>query len=60
MGKLTKTALGAVAAVPFDPSGTALVVALGSGTALVTRSGWRKLTGNSHGPETVRNLVSDH
>ncbi|KAL8855864.1 MAG: hypothetical protein Q9178_007484 [Gyalolechia marmorata] len=58
MGKLTKTTLGAIAAVPFDPSGTALVVAFGSGTALVTRSGWRKLTGNSDGPETVRNLLT--
>ncbi|KAL8780305.1 MAG: hypothetical protein Q9213_006529 [Squamulea squamosa] len=63
MGKLKKTALGAVAAAPFDPSGTALVVALGSGAALATRSGWRKLTGNSDqsdafdGPETVGNLT---
>ena len=60
MGKLTMTALGAVAAAPFDPTGTALVVAVGSGTALVTRSGWRRLVGNSDGPKTVRNLVSDH
>ena len=63
MGKLTKTTLGAVAAAPFDPSGTALVVAIGGVTTLGTRSVWRKLTGNSDrsdGPGTVGNLVSDH
>ncbi|KAL8762017.1 MAG: hypothetical protein Q9184_001909 [Pyrenodesmia sp. 2 TL-2023] len=65
MGKLKKTALGAVAAAPFDPSGTALAVAVGSGAALVTRSAWRKLTGNSDqsdafdDPETVGNLNKD-
>ncbi|KAL8899581.1 MAG: hypothetical protein Q9207_006117 [Kuettlingeria erythrocarpa] len=47
MGKLTKTTLAAVAAAPFDPSGTALVVAVGSGVTLGTRSAWRKLTGTS-------------
>lgn len=65
MGKLKKTTLGAVAAAPFDPSGTALAVALGSGTTWITRSAWRKLTGSSDrsdesdGPETAGNLVSD-
>lgn len=64
MGKLKKTALGAVAAAPFDPSGTMLAVAVASGTTLVTRSAWRKLTGNSNqsdasdGPETVTETVS--
>lgn len=66
MGKLKKTALGAIALAPFDPTGFTLAVALSSGTASVTRSAWRKLTGNSDqsdasdGPETVGNLVSDH
>lgn len=57
MGKLKKTTLGAVAAAPFDPSGAALVLAVGSGVTLITRSAWRKVTGS--GPETVGNLVSD-
>ncbi|KAL8723332.1 MAG: hypothetical protein Q9181_007309 [Wetmoreana brouardii] len=63
MGKLKKTTLGVVAVAPFDPSGTALAVALGSGAALATRSAWRKLTGNSDqsdafdGPEIVGNLT---
>ncbi|KAL8835129.1 MAG: hypothetical protein Q9176_007123 [Flavoplaca citrina] len=63
MGKLTKTTLGAVAAAPFDPISTMLVVALGSGATLATRSAWRKLTGKSDqsnafvGSKTVGNLT---
>ena len=59
MGNLKKPTLGALAAVPFDPSGAALVLAVGSGIPLITRSTWRKVTGSSDGPETVGKLVSD-
>lgn len=64
MGKLAKTTLGAIAAVPFDPSGAALAVAVGGGTTWIARSAWRKVTGSSSSdrsdaPETVGKLVSD-
>ncbi|KAI9780367.1 MAG: hypothetical protein M1816_003095 [Peltula sp. TS41687] len=63
MGKLKKITLGAAAAAPFDPTGTMLAVALGSGAALTTRSAWRKVAGSSDpsdesdGPEAVGNLT---
>lgn len=64
MGKLKKTTLGAIVAAPFDPSGAALVIALGSGTTWIVRSAGRKLIGRSKASddpetETVGNLVSD-